>query len=26
MVGKRAFAAIQGGRKIWEISGICIGC
>jgi len=26
MVGKRAFAVIQGGRKIWEISGICIGC
>jgi len=26
MVGKRAFAAIQGGRKIWEISGTCIGC
>jgi len=26
MVGKREFAAIQGGRKIWEISGICIGC
>ena len=24
--GKRAFAAIRGGRKTWEISGICIGC
>jgi len=26
MVGKRAYAAIQGGRKTWEISGICIDC